>query len=335
MLRQDRSGLRTDGAKLRSCRRAPPRVTARRSRPAQRTGPNSAWRDDQWIHGDVERARVLTPQHASPAQGPSRQVQVHRGQGGEPLRRRCLRVRACQAGQDGRGGACGSFWPDPPLRTSEASKEQITPVEGLSALSLDALTSVAYGPEAIIVVVALAGSAALHPCCRSRLSSWCGHLGVLLPAGDRRLSRRRGRLRGFSRQLVQPAWSPRRVDRRLRLTVAVDAAGVGALTSAVPGYRREPSRSLGMLAVITLLNRGLARRRGHLLPTMIFIVGCRHHPIGLIHPLALHDRQPGRSLLTSHGLQTVSRHLARAQGLLGRVQRPHRRRGDRQRGAAV
>ena len=49
-----------------------------------------------------------------------------------------------------------------PLRAREASKEQITPVEGLSALSLDALTSVAYGPEAIIVVLAVAGAGALH-----------------------------------------------------------------------------------------------------------------------------------------------------------------------------
>src|SRR5579872_7099245 len=49
-----------------------------------------------------------------------------------------------------------------PLRSSEAAKEQITPVEGLSALSLDALTSVAYGPEAIVVVLALAGAGAVH-----------------------------------------------------------------------------------------------------------------------------------------------------------------------------
>src|ERR1700684_1228454 len=49
-----------------------------------------------------------------------------------------------------------------PLRTSDASKEQINPFEGLSALSLDALTSVAYGPEAIVVVLAVAGSGALH-----------------------------------------------------------------------------------------------------------------------------------------------------------------------------
>src|ERR1035441_3458461 len=48
------------------------------------------------------------------------------------------------------------------LSAKEASQEQITPVEGLSALSLDALTSVAYGPEANIVVLAVAGAGALH-----------------------------------------------------------------------------------------------------------------------------------------------------------------------------
>ena len=49
-----------------------------------------------------------------------------------------------------------------PLRSSEVAKEQITPLEGLPALSLDALTSVAYGPEAIIIVLAVAGASALH-----------------------------------------------------------------------------------------------------------------------------------------------------------------------------
>jgi hypothetical protein len=49
-----------------------------------------------------------------------------------------------------------------PLRAREVFREQITPVEGLPALSLDALTSVAYGPEAIIAVLAAAGAAALH-----------------------------------------------------------------------------------------------------------------------------------------------------------------------------
>ena len=56
------------------------------------------------------------------------------------------------------GASTWQFLVGRPLRSSEASKEQITPVEGLSALSLDALTSVAYGPEAIIVVLAVAGA---------------------------------------------------------------------------------------------------------------------------------------------------------------------------------
>jgi hypothetical protein len=48
-----------------------------------------------------------------------------------------------------------------PLRFREAEKEQITPVEDLSALSLDAPTSVACGPEAILLVLATAGVAAV------------------------------------------------------------------------------------------------------------------------------------------------------------------------------
>ena len=50
----------------------------------------------------------------------------------------------------------------PPRSGRGSGKDRITPVEGLSALSLDALTSVAYGPEAIILVLAVAGAGALH-----------------------------------------------------------------------------------------------------------------------------------------------------------------------------
>src|SRR2546429_8954008 len=59
-------------------------------------------------------------------------------------RRRPMRMRAL-----------GHVLVGPPVRARDVSKERITPVEGLSALSLDALTSVAYGPEAIIVVLAV------------------------------------------------------------------------------------------------------------------------------------------------------------------------------------
>ena len=60
----------------------------------------------------------------------------------------------------------------PALSAKQAATEQITPVEGLSALSLDVLTSVAYGPEAMLVVLAVAGASALRPFCPSPLPSW-------------------------------------------------------------------------------------------------------------------------------------------------------------------
>src|SRR5260370_17138116 len=60
------------------------------------------------------------------------------------------------------GRAVWRFLVGPPLRARDVTSEQIPPAEGLPALSLDALTSVAYGPEAIIVVLAAAGAGALH-----------------------------------------------------------------------------------------------------------------------------------------------------------------------------
>src|ERR1700684_3590848 len=68
---------------------------------------------------------------------------------------------------DDRGGPATGLWNlliGPPKRASHdgSGKDRITPVQGLSALSLDALTSVAYGPEAIILVLAVAGAGSLH-----------------------------------------------------------------------------------------------------------------------------------------------------------------------------
>jgi amino acid transporter len=45
--------------------------------------------------------------------------------------------------------------------TGDNERERLTAMQGLAALSLDALSSVAYGPEAILVVLVAAGSSAL------------------------------------------------------------------------------------------------------------------------------------------------------------------------------
>ncbi|HEX9358262.1 MAG TPA: hypothetical protein VF933_31160 [Streptosporangiaceae bacterium] len=49
----------------------------------------------------------------------------------------------------------------PPAAEDQEDKHRLTALEGLAALSLDALSSVAYGPEAIVIVLAAAGTAGL------------------------------------------------------------------------------------------------------------------------------------------------------------------------------
>src|ERR1700728_4282053 len=201
-----------------------------------------------------------------------------------------------------------------PLRSSEASKEQITPVEGLSALSLDALTSVAYGPEAILIVLATTGAGSLH----AVLPITVGIVVLLAilvfsyrqvidayPGGGGAYAVSKANLGAGASELAGASLI---VDYTLTVAVSI-AAGVGALTSAFPSLSSATvPLCLAFLAVITLMNlRGLGdAARAFLLPTMLFIIGLLAIlGIGLLHPLALHAPQPGRSLLATHGLQAV------------------------------
>ena len=202
-----------------------------------------------------------------------------------------------------------------PLRSSEIAKEQITPLEGLPALSLDALTSVAYGPEAIIVVLAAAGATALHLVLPITVAI-VALLAILVfsyrqvidayPGGGGAYAVSRANLGARASLLAAAALI---VNYTLTVSVSI-AAGVGALTSAFP--RLTPDTvvlCLLILAVVTLLNlRGLGEAaRAFLLPTAVFIVGLLAIiAIGLIHPLALHEPQPGVSLLPAHPVETVS-----------------------------
>ncbi len=202
-----------------------------------------------------------------------------------------------------------------PLRARDVSREQITRGEGLSALSPDALTPVAYGPEAIIVVLAAAGAGALHLVLPITIVI-VALLAILVfsyrqvidayPGGGGAYAVSRANFGPRGSLLAAAALV---VDYTLTVAVSI-AAGVATLTSAFPGLSPETVPiCLGILAVVTLLNlRGLAdAARAFLLPTMLFIVGLLVIiAIGLIHPLALHTRQPGRSLLPAHALETVS-----------------------------
>ena len=203
----------------------------------------------------------------------------------------------------------------PPLRARDVSKERITPVEGLPALSLDALTSVAYGPEAIIVVLAVAGAGALHLVLPITITIVL-LLAILVfsyrqvidayPNGGGAYAVSRANL-GHGASLVAAAALV--VDYTLTVAVSI-AAGVAALTSAFPVLNQDTVViCLVILAVVTVLNlRGLGdAARAFLLPTMVFIVGLLIIiVIGLIHPLALHAPQPGVPLVPRVPLETVS-----------------------------
>ncbi|MDA8309877.1 MAG: APC family permease, partial [Actinomycetota bacterium] len=165
--------------------------------------------------------------------------------------------------------------------TAEERSEEITSLEGIPALSLDAISSVAYGPQAMLVVLATAGAGAL-----TKIEPITVAIVVLLvilvfsyrqviaayPDGGgcyavskANLGRRPSLLAGAA--LI--------VDYVLTVAVSI-SAGVAALVSAFPTLQPDSlALSLGILAVLTALNlRGLATSaRALLVPTAVFIVG--------------------------------------------------------------
>ncbi len=200
------------------------------------------------------------------------------------------------------------------LSTSEAASEEITPVEGLSALSLDALTSVAYGPEAILVVLAAAGATALHLILPITIAI-IGLLTILVisyrqvidayPHGGGAYAVTRD---NFGAAVSKLAGGALIVDYTLTVAVSI-AAGVGQLSSAFPSTAPYTVPiCIGILLVITALNlRGLGEgARAFLLPTMVFIVGLLAIiAVGLVHPFGAGTPPAGASVVATHPLEAV------------------------------
>jgi amino acid transporter len=218
------------------------------------------------------------------------------------------------------GGPASHLWTllvGPPKRATRggSGKDRITPVEGLSALSLDALTSVAYGPEAIIVVLAVAGAGALHLVLPITIAIVV-LLAILVfsyrqvidayPMGGGAYAVSRANF-GATTSLVAAASLV--VDYTLTVAVSI-AAGVASLQSAFPGLDGATvPLCLGILVFIMVLNlRGLGETaRAFLLPTLLFIVGLLAIiAVGLIHPLGLDEKQLGTSQLPTTGLKAVT-----------------------------
>jgi amino acid transporter len=163
---------------------------------------------------------------------------------------------------------------------AEDEKHRLTAVQGLAALSLDALSSVAYGPEAILVVLVTAGAAGL----RYSLPV-TGAIIVLLaalvvsyrqvieafPTGGGAYAVSRAHL-GTQASLVAAASLI--VDYVLNAAVGV-SAGIAALTSAFPSlYGARVWLCLGALAIITGLNLwGVSESaKVFTVPTLLFIL---------------------------------------------------------------
>jgi amino acid transporter len=179
---------------------------------------------------------------------------------------------------------------------SEEEKHKLTALEGLAALSLDALSSVAYGPQAILIVLATAGAVALHYALPVTLAIVL-LLVVLVtsyrqvieafPNGGGAYAVSKAHL-GAMPSLIAAASLV--VDYLLNAAVGV-SAGVEALTSAYS--RLYPDRvwlCLAVLGAITAANLwGVAESaRLFILPTILFIAGIFAVIIGGLlrtHPL--------------------------------------------------
>jgi amino acid transporter len=165
------------------------------------------------------------------------------------------------------------------VTSGDREKERLTALGGLAALSLDALSSVAYGPEAILVVLVTAGTAAL----RYSLPI-TGAIVVLLAA---LIFSYRQVIEAFPNGGGAYAVSQRHLGRVPSLVAAASlivdyvlnaavgvSAGVEALTAAFPAlYGARVWICLGVLALITAANMwGIAEAaRIFMVPTIAFI----------------------------------------------------------------
>ncbi|MFI1363322.1 APC family permease [Streptomyces griseochromogenes] len=170
--------------------------------------------------------------------------------------------------------------PRVPLRPGEGEKHHLTSLEGLAALSLDALSSVAYGPEAIVLALVAAGTGALAATLPITLAITFllaalvvsyGQVIAVHPDGGGAYAVAKKDL-GPTASLLAAASLV--VDYVLTVCVSL-TAGADALTSAFPALAHDKLLvCLVGLALLTAVNlRGVAESaRVLMLPTVLFIV---------------------------------------------------------------
>ena len=165
------------------------------------------------------------------------------------------------------------------LANKEAEERKIGVLEGLPAMGLDGLGSAAYGPEAMLTVLAVVGAAGLGPVGPITwvillllavvfFSYWQTITAYPSNGGAYTVARE-----NLGRDAGLLAASALMVDYMLNVAVGI-SAGVGALTSAVPRLHAYTLwLCLGVLALVTLVNLRGTRESGLVFagPTYVFV----------------------------------------------------------------
>ena len=205
--------------------------------------------------------------------------------------------------------APGSRGPRIPQRHGEGNKEHLSSFGGLAALSLDALSSVAYGPEAIVLVLVGAGAGALRLTLPVAIAIAC-LLAVLVvsycqviaahPDGGGAYAVGKKNL-GATVSLLAAASLV--VDYVLTVAVSL-AAGAASLVSAFPALAgHELEICLAGLLMISSVNLwGIAESARFLMLPMVLFVGsifavvavglARSHPaaiVGVAQPIHISE----------------------------------------------
>ncbi|MFD9357874.1 APC family permease [Streptomyces sp. NPDC060031] len=171
--------------------------------------------------------------------------------------------------------------PDTGVRTPPEApdRHRLTALQGLAALSLDAMASVAYGPESIVLVLAAAGAYGLGFTLPVTLA--IAALLAVLVASYRQV------IAAFPDGGGSYAVAKKHLGRRTSLVAAASlildyvlnvavsvTAGVAALTSAFPElYGDRVWICLGVLVLVTAVNlRGIVESaKAFLVPTAVFV----------------------------------------------------------------
>jgi amino acid transporter len=180
----------------------------------------------------------------------------------------------------------------PPLRSTAIVHERMRNLVALPVLSADALASVAYGPEAMLAVLVLAGAAGL----RYSLPIAAAIVFLMLAVGISYRQTIRAYPHGGGSYTVASenlgripgllAAAGLMTDYILDVALSV-AAGVAAITSAIPGLRSD-TVTIGVAVIAVLLAGNLrgVRQAGAMFaaPTYAFIIAIfAMSAVGLLH----------------------------------------------------